>query len=540
MVVALLRILHTGLQDERLLPPKGKPATEFFKKVFIKGGKFTTSWVRLDFDTRPTFGSTATLTIPRQGHLVTRMYLITTMPDIATSQNAARAKAVTNGTVFAGPTFGWTNSLGHALISNAAIDIGGSRIEEMNGQLMEVLDEFNTPLEKVITMNTLLPRIQNGFVPGSIGLGATPTVAVTPLPFWFSRGDPGVALPIDAIGADAVRLSVTYSPLSSLYVSSIQRDLTGVKNGLPGSAYVPLAGASFYQSDLSGSSTSTVPTVANVEAIDVCSGSTTTQQLSGLTTQNNTVIRDISGVRMPTTAALVLGDSYLIAEYVYLDKPAANQFRISDIQYPIVQHYIFDPVDTLGQPRVSIPMRIPNPTRDLFFFAQRYEASWYNAPFLATRDLSGADAPTAPWWPDCSGLSPLSFGDLIPGFSTRESEPLNSVSLVYEAKLQRYTNTSPSIFRSLLPSYEQRKSPWLNRYYYNLSFGTQNGMMPISVAMGEANLDKIEKLELQLQMNPLRGSIDPNAVPRYLIFAFAETYKILRIYGGRAGLLFAY
>jgi cyanate lyase len=73
-----------------------------------------------------------------------------------------------------------------------------------------------------------------------------------------------------------------------------------------------------------------------------------------------------------------------------------------------------------------------------------------------------------------------------------------------------------------------------------MSFGTQNGLMPPSIVTGEANLDKVEKLELQLQMNPFRGSINPNAVPRYLIYCFAETYNILRIYGGRAGLLFAY
>ena len=99
---------------------------------------------------------------------------------------------------------------------------------------------------------------------------------------------------------------------------------------------------------------------------------------------------------------------------------------------------------------------------------------------------------------------------------------------------------SPSIFRSLIPAYEQKKSPWINRYFYNLSFGTQHGQYPFSVPTGEANLDKVEKLEIHFQMNPLRGSIDPNNVPRYRILAFAETYNILRIYGGKAGLLFAY
>jgi hypothetical protein len=514
MVVSLLRVIHTGIQDERLLPPKGQPSLSYFKKVFVKAGRFTTAWVRLDFDTRPVFGAQATLTLPRQGHLITRLYLVSTMPDIVAPQLAARSAAGSN---FVGPTFGWTNSLGHALIANAQIDIGGARIEQLNGQLMEVLDEFQTPLEKVTLVNSLLPRIQNGFGAQSIGWNPRPAVAVTPLPFWFSRGDPGVVFPIDAVGVDQVRLSIAFSPLNSLYVSSAQIDLSGVQQPVPGQAYFPLLESPFYQT---GGSPSTF-----------------VRGLNGNPQQGQTVSL-IPGIQMASSYSL--GDTYVLAEYVYLDNPEANRFRISDIQYPIVQHYIQDPVDTNGLPRISIPLRIPNPTRDMYFFAQRYEAPWYNAPFLATRDLSGLGVTVAPWWPDASGLNPLFLTDFVPGFSTRESEPLLNIRLVYNGKLERYANMSPSIFRSLLPCYEQRKSPWINRYYYNLTFGAQNGIFPTSVPSGQANLDKVEKIELYLEFNPLRGSINPNKVPRYQIFTFAETYNILRIYGGRAGLLFAY
>ena len=514
MVVALLRIIHTGIQDERLLPPKGKPAISFFQKVFIKAGRFTTSWVRLDFDTRPNFGVSAALTLPRQGHLITRLYLVTTLPDIASPQLLAEAAAKTAGKTFLGPRFGWTNSLGHALIGNASMDIGGARVEQLNGQLMEVLDEFNTPLEKVTSVNNLLPRLQNGFNVRSIGHSVRPTTAVTPLPFWFSRGDPGVAFPIDAVGVDQVRINIGFSPLNALYVSSAQLDISG-SDMAAGAAYYPLLNSRFYQSG----------------------GSTPVFGLGG--NPNQSVVADIiPNITMPSS--YVLGDTYILAEYVYLDKPEANKFRISDIQYPIPQHYIFEPFDSNGQPRLNMDLRIPNPTRDLFFFAQRYESPAFNAPFLATRDLSGLGVTVAPWWPDASGLNPLVFEYPIPAFSTRQSEPIESLSLVYNGKLVRYTNMSPSIFRSLLPAYEQKKSPWINRYYYNLSFGLQHGQYPFSVPTGEANLDKVEKIELRVQFNPERGSVNPNCVPRFRVFVYAETYNILRIYGGKAGLLFSF
>jgi len=512
MVVSLLQIIHTGLQDERLLPTKGKPNVSFFQKVFVKAGRFTTAWVRLDFDTRPNFASQATITLPRQGHLITRLYLVTTMPDILTPQLQARAAATST---FLGPTFGWTNSLGHALIQSATLDIGGARVETLNGRLLEVLDEFNTPLEKVTSVNSLLPRIQNGFTPTSIGWTDSPTVAVTPLPFWFSRGDPGVALPIDAINNDQVRISISFAPVTSLYVSSAQLPISTRTQPPAGSGYFPLLNSPFYQT-------------GGTKSVAGLSGNPSVSQL----------VTDVSGKRMPTS--LSLGDTYVLAEYVYLDKPEANKFRISDIQYPIAQHYLFEPTDSNGLPNLTIPLRVPNPTRDLFFFAQRFEAAAYNAPFLASRDLSGLGVTVAPWWPDATGLNPVNLGFLTPAFSTRQSEPIDSLSLVYESKLYRYNTYAPALFRSLLPSLVQKKTPWINAYYYNLPFGMEHGIFPPSVVSGEANLDKVEKVELRLQFKPYLGSMDPNNVPRFIVYCFAETYNILRIYGGRAGLLFQF
>ena len=83
-------------------------------------------------------------------------------------------------------------------------------------------------------------------------------------------------------------------------------------------------------------------------------------------------------------------------------------------------------------------MRIPNICRQLFFTCHRKDADLLNAPFLFTRDLSGifiADVsgigPIAPWWPDAKGLSLDTFSQLIPAYSTIDSEPITSFSLQY-------------------------------------------------------------------------------------------------------------
>jgi hypothetical protein len=522
MVASLLRIITSGVQDGRLLCTKEQPDIKMFTKAFIRSGRFTTQWVRLDFDTIPSLGNTCSLTIPRKGHLVTRLYLVTTMPDIATQQLKAQAAGGSN---FAGPYFGWTNSVGHALINETHIEIGGAPIERLDGRLLEVIDEFYNPLEKQLSMNKLIHRVQDGYNSQSFS-NENPSVVVTPLPYWFSCGDSGLALPIDAIQADSIKLYVKFNGINSLYTSSAQNSFSNL-SPVAGQAYFPLSNSPFYINNNAGS---------NVFGLD------------GNPSLSKKVTK-IPDTVMPNT--FPLGQTYILAEYVYLDKPEANRFRLSDIKIPIVQHYRFDPVDSQGLNILNYKFSVPNPTRNLFFFLNHYDAIRYNAPFLATRDLSGNDynpdaggtyVPTStPWWPNARGLeNPQFYTSLRSGFSTRNSEPLSQILLQYEGKLLRYATDAPSLFRSVLPSYEMRKSPWINRYYYSLPFGFQHGNLPPSLPSGEANLDKMLNIELQLKLHPNTGTINPNNVNRFFFYLWAETYNVLRIYGGRAGLLFAY
>lgn len=518
MVAALLRVVYGGIQDARFLCQKGRPSPSFFVKAFVRAGRFTTQWTRLDFDIRPLMGTTATITLPRKGQLLSRLYMVTNMPDITTQQRAAMEWCQANGKQFLGPTFGWTNSVGHALLNEATIEIGGTRVEQIDGRLLEVMDEFYTPLEKVSLMDKLLPRNSSAFKPGIFGRD-TITQAVTPLPFWFSCGDAGTFLPVDAIQADTIRIRIAFNAVNTLFVSSAQQAANLRTTPVGGEAYFPMASSPFYYLNAAGTDIS---------------------GLSGNPGQS-TRASVVPGITMPSAQDLNrMGDTYLMAEYVYLDRAEANRFRLADIQVPILQHYAFDPVDTVNARDVNCYLKIPNPTRNLFFYAQRYEAPTWNAPFLATRDVSGADAPIAPWWPNASSLGTRVHTDLVPGFVYRNSEPLSAIQLIYEGSLYRYATGSPSVFRSLIPGIEQRKSPWVNRYMYNLPFAFQSGLLAPSQPCGEANLDKIVNINLRLELQPFAGATVATAVPRYLIYVWAETYNIFRVYGGRAGMMFAY
>ena len=66
---------------------------------------------------------------------------------------------------------------------------------------------------------------------------------------------------------------------------------------------------------------------------------------------------------------------------------------------------------------------------------------------------------------------------------------------------------------------------------YCLPFGVNNGYTPPSIVMGEGNMNRIMKKDLRFG---IRNS------QRLWIYCWAETYNILKIFGGRGTLLFAY
>jgi hypothetical protein len=123
---------------------------------------------------------------------------------------------------------------------------------------------------------------------------------------------------------------------------------------------------------------------------------------------------------------------------------------------------------------------------------------------------------------------------LRPAFALSNSEPITGYELDFQG-LVRFRTEGPALFRSIVPSMSQRKSPWVNRYYYNIPFAIQNGLTPFSRPQGEANLDKITQRELVLRFKGY-GTV----VNQFIVYVYAETYNMLRVYGGRAGCMFAY
>lgn len=520
----LLSVVCYGLQDQFLQPPRGQPNIKNYTKVLMKTTRWASQYIRVDFDGQPGFGRRFTCTIPKKGELLTQVTLIVNMPDINTRQIQA-AKSCPPGTSLIGPKYGWTNSLGHAMIDLIEFDIGGVTVDRMDGRFLEMFDELNESNQAIRAKNRMIHRIADKFNGGSIGHDTQPTLVSVPIPLWFSRKNYELALPLDALTADSIQLHFTLRPLNQLYYTDSRLD-----DRNPGfrpivdvnGAMFPLYGGRFYRYNPNSDT--------KIWSIDPA------QQLMSLSGE---LIPDIS---MPTS--LEIGDSYLLCEYISLEEAEAVALRSAMLDYRIEQHYIVAPQNTQRAPNVRLRMPYSNPIKDIMWVAQHQDVGDYNAWFLFTRDFYSGETTSAdwykiPWWPDAV----LTSSDLAqPAFRQAYSEPIRGAKLTF-GNVTRFEHlNSPSLFRNLIPILHYRKAPLFNRYIYVYNFGLAPGatddksMGPSYNPRGFSNFDKLPKKELQIEMMPDRDGNQSDLT----IYAYVTMYNVFRVFGGRGVMLFNY
>lgn len=524
-----LTLVSSGLADARQQAERGNPDINQFVKVLRKTTRWAAQYNRVDFDGSPEFGTRVSLTLPRIGELVSGVTIAVTMPDIYSTQlaaiKAAGGTSFTDLSGFLGPIYGWTNSLGHALIQQIELEIGGAIVETLDSRLLEILDELYETVESVVAKNAMIKRAPNGFN-ARTWLSADPTTVYVPIPFWFSR--PGAyshALPIDAMYTDQVRIHVTFRPINQLFYSEARLNTATVGyNAITDGAgpLWPLTGAKFWRASAGN---------GRVYDMDV---STPPEGVPG------EVIPDI---RMPVRFSPI--EAYALVEYISLEEYEALAFRSAELTYQVQQHLAVPVQATLNGKEIRLSLPYSNPTKEVLMVFQRPEAEGYNAWFLFSRDL-GPALPTygaspeqlspcaLPWWPDAQIIpAPANKWQIVPGFQSAGSDPLEAATLLYNS-YDRFVHEGPSYFRGVVPSQYYTKSAIINRYVYAYSFGQYKEPYNYG-ATGAANWDKIPRKELYVTLASGRKGVAP---PNLNLYVYVSIWNVLKVYGGRGGLLF--
>merc|ERR1711937_109792 len=148
----LMQLVAYGAQDIYLT---GNPQITFFKVVYRRHTNFSMESIEQTFNGNPDFGRKVVCTISRNGDLIHRVYLQVGLPGVVMTEDAY---------------FRWVNWVGHALVKNVEVEIGGQR-----------------------------PKV----------------TLFIPLQFWFCR-NPGLALPLIALQYHEVRINIEFRTFNEL------------------------------------------------------------------------------------------------------------------------------------------------------------------------------------------------------------------------------------------------------------------------------------------------------------------------------------
>lgn len=154
----------------------------------------------------PDFGRKVSVTVLRNGDLATRLYLRVELKSVVDSSFTGK--------------FAWVRRLGHELINNVDVEIGGSQIDKHYGTWMDVWYELTHSTEQERGYKKCIgdvPELTELVAARPDGTFKDAFTMFIPLQFWFCR-NPGLSLPLIALQYHEVRLNIEFNPASRLGV----------------------------------------------------------------------------------------------------------------------------------------------------------------------------------------------------------------------------------------------------------------------------------------------------------------------------------
>jgi len=210
----LMQLVAYGAQDVYLT---GNPQITFFKVVYRRHTNFSIEMMELPMDSAKP-GTRYSIQVQRNGDLATKMYLKIKVPAITSSYLTYSATSYLNGKV------AWVHRLGHAMIHEVRVTIGGTIIDKHIGVWLDIWYELTHTEEQERGYKNMIGDSSDMTDLAAATATATDTVIPAktlyiPFQFWFCRNY-GLALPLIALQYHEVRVEVELEDITRLIVWS--------------------------------------------------------------------------------------------------------------------------------------------------------------------------------------------------------------------------------------------------------------------------------------------------------------------------------
>ena len=464
--------------------------------------------------------------IQRVADLVRDIYFVFTLPDIYCKYIDLQIASQQQPPRYAQYNFAWVNFIGCHVIQNIAFFIGGSKIQEYDGDYMIAkaqcdLDAYSYKKWQNLVgdINDLTDPANGTYGGGSTGVGyplvynnngpsgSTTTPVNTnrpsiagrriqvPLPFWFSESS-FEALPLVSLQLHECEIQITLRPISELYTVL---DSNGYQVA-PGNQYVP----------------SYIPTQPlNVQYIPA---PTTDVSIDNFLT-------DV-GQPNPVLKKWALNPSIQMT-YIYITDEERVQFSEQRLQYIIRQitSYSFDSIVS----RQFVELDVHNPIERIILLPRRSDSLLYrNQVANFTNWINPMKSPYIPndgGWSSYVNLTSSSGRFVING----QQSIMNTLTVLGDGNpLQE--EKPYTYFTDVVPYKYLTGIPSPNILVYPFALAT-HGIQPC----GSINSSRIKSLQLDLNVFPL----PTNTLYQYTIEVYVESLNWVTIGSGMGGLKYA-
>ena len=214
-----MQLVSYGAQDIYI---SGNPQITFWKILYKRHTNFAMESIEVTFNGQADFNKRVTAVINRNADLMFKTYVQLVLPQVDTS-------VLTGGGGGALGSFRWVNYIGHRLIKQVEVEIGGQRIDRQYGDWMQIWTQLSTEagctaaLDALVgnTHDLVLLKRDNGAAMDATCSSNETTLSCiprrgcpaktlyVPLQFWFCR-NPGVAIPLIALQYHEVRINVDF------------------------------------------------------------------------------------------------------------------------------------------------------------------------------------------------------------------------------------------------------------------------------------------------------------------------------------------
>ncbi len=222
-VLGLMQLVSYGAQDIYI---SGNPQITFWKVLYKRHTNFAVESIEVTFNGQADFNKRVTAVINRNADLMYKTYVQVVLPQIDLRASGS------NGTFSPGggsSGFRWLSYIGHRLIKQVEVEIGGQRIDRQYGDWMQIWTQLSTDAGTVAALDSIVGQTHDlTLLKRATGLGLDATCAASettvscvprqgtpaktlyiPLQFWFCR-NPGLAIPLIALQYHEVRINVDF------------------------------------------------------------------------------------------------------------------------------------------------------------------------------------------------------------------------------------------------------------------------------------------------------------------------------------------